>query len=51
MEELIDGQAKTRQRGPTGKVQQQLEQLKLLPRIKQKMLSEVLDFLLAQALR
>ena len=36
VEELIDGQAKARKRGPTGKVQQQLKQVQQLPRAKQK---------------
>lgn len=51
VEELIDGQPKTRKRGPTGKIQQQLEQVQQLPRAKQKLLSDVLESLLATASR
>lgn len=36
-------------RGPAPKLQQQLEQLQTLPKAKQRMVSEVLDSLLAQA--
>jgi hypothetical protein len=36
VEELIDGQSNTRKRGPTGKIQQQLEQVQQLQRTKQK---------------
>lgn len=36
VEELIDGHPKTRKRGPTGKIQQQLEQVQQLPCAKQK---------------
>lgn len=49
--ELIDGHSNTRKRGPTGKIQQQLEQVQQLPRAKQKLLSDVLDSLLATASR
>ena len=38
-------------RGPAPKLQQQLEQLSQLPRAKQRLVSEVLDSLLAQAAR
>lgn len=50
-EELIDGQTKARKRGPTGKIQQQLEQVQQLERAKPKLLSDVLDSLLATANR
>jgi transcriptional regulator with XRE-family HTH domain len=51
IEELIGtptprGQAK---RGPSPKIQQQLERVSQLPRARQRMVSEVLDSLLAQA--
>lgn len=51
VEKLIDGQLKARKRGPTGKIQQQLEQVQQLPRAKQKLLSDVLESLLATASR
>jgi hypothetical protein len=51
VEELIDGQSNTRKRGPTGKIQQQLEQVQQLPRAKQKLVSDVLYSLLAQGSR
>ena len=38
-------------RGPVSKIQQQLEQVNQLPRAKQRMVSEVIDSLLAQASR
>lgn len=53
MEELVGVQAKrsTGKRGPAPKLQQQLEQLQALPKAKQRMVSEVLDSLLAQSSR
>lgn len=39
----------TGKRRPAPKIQQQLEQLQALPKAKQRMVSEVLDSLLAQA--
>jgi len=38
-------------RGPAPKLQQQLERLQALPKTKQRMISEVLDSLIAQAAR
>lgn len=49
VEALIGEQAPTGKRGPAPRIQQQLEQLSRLPRAKQKIVSEVLDSLLAQA--
>ncbi|MGH8050191.1 MAG: hypothetical protein ACREPB_05975 [Arenimonas sp.] len=46
-----DTQASARKRGPAPKLQQQLEQLSRLPRARQKLISEVLDSMLAQAER
>ena len=52
IEALIDTPTKTaNKRGPAPKLQQQLEQLSQLPRAKQRLVSEVLDSLLAQASR
>ena len=51
VEDLIDTPAKrgNGKRGPAPKIQQQLEQVSQLPRAKQRMVSDVLDSLLAQA--
>ncbi|GAB3060881.1 hypothetical protein GCM10027214_27410 [Stenotrophomonas tumulicola] len=51
MEELIGapGRRPASKRGPAPKLQQQLERINQLPKAKQKMVSEVLDSLLAQA--
>ena len=50
IEELIGTPAKTaHKRGPAPKLQQQLEQVSQLPLAKQRMVSEVIDSLLAQA--
>ena len=49
IEELVGEQPKPGKRGPAPKLQQQLEQLQALPRAKQRLVSEVLDSLLAQA--
>lgn len=50
IEELIGGEAKrSSKRGPAPKIQQQLERVSQLPRARQRMVSEVLDSLLAQA--
>ncbi|MGH8033165.1 MAG: helix-turn-helix domain-containing protein [Luteimonas sp.] len=52
IEALIGGTPKAAaKRGPAPKLQQQLEQLQALPRAKQRLVSEVLDSLLAQASR
>jgi transcriptional regulator with XRE-family HTH domain len=52
VEALIEGKHKpVAKRGPAPKLQQQLEQLQALPRAKQRLVSEVLDSLLAQASR
>jgi transcriptional regulator with XRE-family HTH domain len=54
VEELVGTSAKqiaTSKRGPVPKIQQQLEQVNQLPRAKQRMVSEVIDSLLAQASR
>lgn len=47
IEELIGEPPKAAKRGPTPKLQQQLEQLQSLPKAKQRIVSEVLDSLLA----
>lgn len=49
IEELVGEAPKPGKRGPAPKLQQQLEQLQALPRAKQRLVSEVLDSLLAQA--
>ena len=50
IEALIGDDAKRNgKRGPSPKIQQQLERVSQLPRARQRMVSEVLDFLLAQA--
>ena len=50
IEELIGGEARRHaKRGPAPKIQQQLERVSQLPRARQRMVSEVLDSLLAQA--
>ncbi|KLD73721.1 helix-turn-helix domain-containing protein [Xanthomonas hyacinthi] len=49
VEALIGQPATASKRGPTPKLMQQLERLHALPKAKQKMVSEVLDSLLAQA--
>jgi len=46
---LISGEAPTTKRGPTPKLQKQLEQLNQLPRSKQRFVSEMLDTVLQQA--
>lgn len=46
--ELLGEQPKLGKRGPAPKLQQQLQQLQSLPRAKQRLVSEVLDSLLAQ---
>ncbi|MFC3654574.1 helix-turn-helix domain-containing protein [Xanthomonas hyacinthi] len=51
VEALIGQPAATGKRGPAPRIQQQLELVSRLPRAKQKMVSEVLDSLLAQAAR
>lgn len=49
IEELVGEAPKRGKRGPAPKLQQQLEQLQALPLAKQRLVSEVLDSLLAQA--
>ena len=51
VEDLIGAPAKrgTGKRGPAPKLQQQLERIQQLPRARQRVVSEVLDSLLAQA--
>ena len=51
IEELVGEAPKPGKRGSAPKLQQQLEQLQALPRAKQRLVSEVLDSLLAQAER
>lgn len=51
IEALIGQTAPAAKRGPTPKLLQQLERLHALPKAKQRMVSEVLDSLLAQAAR
>jgi len=48
-EELFGVQGKPRRRGPTSKLERQLERLSKLPRSKQKVVSEMLDGILQQA--
>lgn len=49
VEALVAETPKPGKRGPAPKLQQQLERLQTLPKAKQRMVSEVLDSLLAQA--
>ncbi len=49
IEDLVSANAKPAKRGPAPKIQQQLERVSQLPRARQRMVSEVLDSLLAQA--
>ena len=49
VEELVSANAKPAKRGPTPKLLQQLERVHALPKAKQRMVSDVLDSLLAQA--
>jgi len=51
IETLIGERAKPGKRGPAPKLQQQLERVSALPKAKQRVISEVLDSLLAQASR
>lgn len=51
IEELIGEPAKPTKRGPAPKLQQQLEQLSRLPKAQQKLVSQVIDSVLAQANR
>lgn len=50
VEALIDEPASTasKKRGPTSKLQQQVDQISLMPRSKQKFISEMLDALITQ---
>lgn len=49
LEELVGIEPKPGKRGPAPKLQQQLERVQALPKAKQRMVSEVIDSLLAQA--
>ena len=49
IEELIGVEAKPSRRGPTPKLQQQLEQLAKLPRSQQKFVSQMIETVLQQA--
>jgi transcriptional regulator with XRE-family HTH domain len=49
VEELIGIESQPSKRGPTPKLQQQLEQLQRLPRSKQRFVTEMLDTVLQQA--
>ena len=49
IEDLVNANAKPTRRGPAPKIQQQLERVSQLPRARQRVVSEVLDSLLAQA--
>jgi transcriptional regulator with XRE-family HTH domain len=49
VEALVAEDPKPAKRGPAPKLQQQLERLQALPKAKQRMISEVLDSLIAQA--
>lgn len=49
IEELVGEEPRPGKRGPAPKLQQQLERVSQLPKARQRMVSEVLDSLLAQA--
>lgn len=49
IEELVGEPPETGRRGPTPKIQRQLEQVRRLPRTKQRFVSEMLDTILQQA--
>lgn len=49
LEQLLGAEVKTSRRGPTPKLQRQLERLSRLPRGQQQMVSKMLDALLQQA--
>lgn len=49
VEELIGIESQPSKRGPTPKLQRQLEQLQQLPRSKQRFVTEILDTVLQQA--
>jgi transcriptional regulator with XRE-family HTH domain len=50
IEDLIEGRGKgSGKRGPTPKIQQQLERITTLPKAKQRFVSEMIDNVLAQA--
>ena len=53
IEALIGAQAKRgkAKRGPVPKIQQQLERVSALPKARQRVIAEVLDSMLAQAVR
>ncbi|MCB1560076.1 MAG: hypothetical protein KDI75_03090 [Xanthomonadales bacterium] len=51
LDELVGTQPKPGKRGPAPKLQQQIKRVQALPRAKQRLVSEVLDSLLAQAQR
>jgi transcriptional regulator with XRE-family HTH domain len=51
IEELVGEQPKPSKRGPAPKLQQQLEQLSQLPKAQQRLVSQVIDSVLAQAAR
>ena len=51
MEALIGEEEKPAKRGPTPKLQQQMEKISQLPRTKQRFVIEMLDTVLAQASR
>ena len=48
LDELVGETAQARKRGPTSKLQQQLEQISQLPRAKQRFVIEMLDTVLQQ---
>ncbi|HET9049229.1 MAG TPA: hypothetical protein VFN29_09765 [Chiayiivirga sp.] len=47
IEDLVTAHAKPARRGPTPKIQQQLERVSQLPRARQRIISEVPDSLLS----
>lgn len=51
IEELIDSTTKPGKRGPAPKIQQQLERVSALPKAKQRVISDVIESLLAQGRR
>lgn len=51
MEELIGEEAKPSKRGPTPKLQQQLDRITQLPKAQQRVLMQMIDGVLAQTSR
>jgi hypothetical protein len=49
MSDLMEEQATKKKRGPASKLQQQIDQVRQLPRAKQRLVSEMLDAVIQQA--